>query len=241
MLALVGLVTVLLHAAPVIPGRVELEPDDISTLTSSLDTLVQSLPAKSVRVVVFRLDERTILLEKDAFQKSDLDLVTKLLKQTKPGVVDYQTLQTHIGSFRFAEGLLKTETTRAEAPSAMIFLGPYTKLEDDPKPPKTPAGPVKLFYVQYREPLPRVQDPNPLFGPNSPQELAHQQQAGGRAGTMTQNPDVPQIPLQHTSPRPPHLPDALEILVKARSGEVISVDTPNAFASATKKIAAKVK
>ena len=122
-----------------------------------------------------------------------------------------------------------------------MFLGPHSREDDNPKPLKALPSAVKLFYVQCWDLLPPVSDPMAPFGPTSREALARQDSAdpGLVAGTTTQNRRNTTMPNQPPPPRPPRPPDVIEILMKSRTGETLSVDSPNSFATAVRKILAR--
>src|SRR5262249_304035 len=111
---------------------------------------------------------------------------------------------------------------------------------DNAKPLRMPSGASKLFYIQCWEPLPSV-DALPPFGPNSRGATGNQNagdaEFGGRA---TNDRPFPRMPNQPPPPRPPRPPDTLEIFIKSRGGETLSVDSPSGFASAVRRILARV-
>jgi hypothetical protein len=104
--------TVLLHAAPLALGRVELQTGDLLTLVGALEALVENVPARSTRLVIFSLDQRAVVYQKDDFTADDLDQVSRTLSETKFGVVDYRTLQKATGPLAMAEELLRAELAR---------------------------------------------------------------------------------------------------------------------------------
>jgi hypothetical protein len=147
-----GRLTVLLHAASLVPSRVQLQPDDVLALSGSLGSLLEQLPARSVRVVIFSLGQGAVLFRKDDFNASDLDQAATTIGETQLATIDYKTLQKSASPPSVAAGLLRAELVKPDQPEAVIFLGPYAPmpLGSSAAALKTaPMGTAKLFYLQY--------------------------------------------------------------------------------------------
>jgi hypothetical protein len=145
--------TVLLNAAPLVPLRTRLRASDRVILLGLLSSLLERVPARSVRLVVFNLDQQKILLRQDAFARDALNRVAQALNGTELGLVDYHVLQNPKGHVAFLAGLMNQEL-RAETPSdVVVFLGPETRYED--KLPQAaledPHGAAPQFFnLQFR-------------------------------------------------------------------------------------------
>jgi hypothetical protein len=145
--------TVLLNAAPLIPLRTRLRASDRVLLLGLLSSLLERLPARSVRLVVFNLDQQKILLRQDAFAPNALGRVAQSLNGLELGRVDYHVLQNPQGHVGLLAGLMNQEL-HAETPSdVVVFLGPETHYED--KLPQTaledPHGAAPQFFnLQFR-------------------------------------------------------------------------------------------
>ena len=145
--------TVLLNAAPLLPLRTRLRASDRVILMGLLSSLLERVPARSVRLVVFNLDQQKILLRQDAFAFGALGRVAQALNGTELGLVDYHVLQNPHGRVDFLAGLINLEL-RAEAPSdVVVFLGPETRYADKLPPAAleepTGAGP-RFFNLQFK-------------------------------------------------------------------------------------------
>jgi hypothetical protein len=144
---------VLLNAAPLFPLRTRLRASDRVVLMGLLSSLLERVPARSVRLVVFNLDQQKILLRQDAFAFGALGRVAQALNGTELGLVDYHVLQNPHGRVDFLAGLINLEL-RAEAPSdVVVFLGPETRYADKLPPAALgePAGAVPRFFnLQFK-------------------------------------------------------------------------------------------
>jgi hypothetical protein len=145
--------TVLLNAAPLVPFRTRLRASDRVILLGLLSSLLERVPARSVRLVVFNLDQQKTLLREDAFAPGALGRVAQSLNGLELGRVDYHVLQNPRGHLDFLAGLVNLEL-RAEAPSdVVVFLGPATRYEADVPPAALEGshGPVPQFFnFQFR-------------------------------------------------------------------------------------------
>ena len=145
--------TVLLNAAPLSPLRTRLRASDRVILLGLLSSLLERVPARSVRLVIFNLEQQKTLLRQDAFAPDALGRVAQSLNGVELGRVDYHVLQNPHGHVDFLAGLINQEL-RAETPSdVVVFLGPETRYGD--KVPQAaleePHGAVPQFFnLQFK-------------------------------------------------------------------------------------------
>jgi hypothetical protein len=140
--------TVLLHAAPLFPLRTRLRASDRVMLLGLLSSLLERVPARSVRLVVFNLDQQKTLLRQDAFTPAALDRVAQVLNGAELGLVDYHVLQNPHGHVDFLASLMNQEL-RAEEPSdVVVILGPETRYADKLPPAalEDPTGAAPQFF-----------------------------------------------------------------------------------------------
>jgi hypothetical protein len=145
--------TILLDAAPLVPFRTRLRASDRVILLGLLSSLLERVPAHSVRLVIFNLEQQKTLLRQDAFAPDALGRVAQSLNGVELGRVDYHVLQNPHGHVDFLAGLINQEL-RAETPSdVVVFLGPETRYGD--KVPQAaleePHGAVPQFFnLQFK-------------------------------------------------------------------------------------------
>lgn len=96
-------------------------------LAGSLSALLNRLPARSVRLVVFNLERQSVLLRKDNFTLAGIEEVTKAINEIQLGVVDYKTLQNAGGPIELLTGLIRAELQASEPSDEVVFLGPETR------------------------------------------------------------------------------------------------------------------
>ena len=145
--------TVLLHAAPLSLRRTTLRAGDSLILVGLLSSLLERLPTRSVRLVVFNLDQQKELFRQDAFSAKALEQVAQSINDLQLGVVDYRVLQNRRGHINVVADLVNSELRAKEPSDVVLFLGPAARYWDD-VPPRAldranGAGP-QFFYFQYR-------------------------------------------------------------------------------------------
>ena len=73
--------TILLHVAPLFPQRTHLHYGDVMTLMSTVSSLMEHVPARSVRLVLFNLDQQKELYRKDDFLLRDMAQLFQAMSQ----------------------------------------------------------------------------------------------------------------------------------------------------------------
>ncbi|HLG99890.1 MAG TPA: hypothetical protein VKX49_26510 [Bryobacteraceae bacterium] len=145
--------TVFLHAAPLYPRSTRLRAQDRLTLLGSLASLLESVPAQTVRLVIFNLDQQKELYRTDAFTPETFDQAAQSLTTLQLQLVDYSVLKNRRGHIDLLENLLKQELRAPDPPDAAIVIGPATRYFD--KVPQAdfeqPSGNSPLFfYLAYK-------------------------------------------------------------------------------------------
>jgi hypothetical protein len=152
--------TILMHAAPSSPRRTRMAARDRFLLLGTLSSLLERLPTKSVRLVVFNLDQQKELYRQDEFGPAGFNDVAQALDGIELGSVDYQVLQNRRGHVDLLADMVNQEVSAPEPSDVVLFLGPMSRYYD--KVPDTlldkPAGSApRFFYFQYRSPVMRMQ------------------------------------------------------------------------------------
>lgn len=146
-------ITVLLHAMPLSPRRSKLRPGDTLVLLGSLSSLLERLPARSVRLVVFNLDQQQEILRKDDFHPKALDEVAQSMNTLELGSVDYSVLNNRGGHLQLLAELVNREITAKEPADVVVFIGPMSRYWD-----KLPQANLEkprdaaphFFYFQFK-------------------------------------------------------------------------------------------
>jgi len=231
----IGRLTVIVHAAPLSPNASKLQPDDVAMLVGSLTSVIEQLPSRFLRVVVFNLDQQAVLLRKDGFARADLGEVAAAFNQLELALVDYRTLQKRGRSGEWLTDLLQTELRDPEPLDAVILLGPLTRPREEipvEEPDAHRAAAAPFFYVQYRPPNPL------LFG----QATGPASRGGGRGGRGARGYPRPPDDPEGIVPETTHnIPDCVEQLMGRFKGETIAVWAPHDFAGAIRHMAGRIR
>jgi hypothetical protein len=127
-------VTILMDAAPLVPWRTRLRASDQVLLIGSLSAMLERLPTRSVRLVVFNLDQQKELYCRDGFTPGRIDDVAQAISGLELNVVNYHVLQNPKGHLDLLSSLVNRELDSAAPSEAVIFLGPATRFLDKPPP-----------------------------------------------------------------------------------------------------------
>ena len=122
--------TIFLHTAPLFPRRTRMRPNDMMTLMSTVSSLLERVPARNVRLVLFNLDQQKELYRKEDFMLQDMAQVSQAMSGIELESVDFQTLQNRRGHVDLIADLVNREIG-AEPPSdVVLFLGPGARQFD---------------------------------------------------------------------------------------------------------------
>ena len=122
--------TIFLHTAPLFPRRTRMRPNDMVTLMSTVSSLLERLPARSVRLVLFNLDQQKELYRKEGFLLQDMAQVSQAMTNIELGLVDFQVLQNKRGHVDLLADLVNREIEAQPPSDVVLFLGPQTRYFD---------------------------------------------------------------------------------------------------------------
>lgn len=151
--------TVLMHAAPVFPRRMRFGARDQVLLLGTLSSLLDRLPVRSVRLVVFNLDQQRELYREDNFPPQSMNQVAQAIGSVELGRVDYHVLQNRGGHLDLLADMVNGELSSKAPSDVVLFLGPMARFSD-----KIPAEELekpsesvpRFFYLQYRPNFPQT-------------------------------------------------------------------------------------
>lgn len=146
-------ITVLVHAAPLSFRAAKLRPYDRAMLLGSLATLLESIPAKSVKISVFSLEKQQELFSEANFRSWDIGKIADSVDQLELNLIDYHVLLNRKGHVDLLADLINAELRQERPADAVIVLGPLSKFEDKmPQAALDTNGrtPPPFFYLQYR-------------------------------------------------------------------------------------------
>ena len=122
--------TIFLHTAPLFPRRTRMRPNDMVTLMSTVSSLLERVPARSVRLVLFNLDQQKELYRKEDFLLQDMAQVSQAMTNIELGLVDFQVLQNKRGHVDLLTDLVNREMQAQPPSDVVLFLGPATRFFD---------------------------------------------------------------------------------------------------------------
>ena len=229
--------TVFLHASPLIPGTSKLLPSDVLTVTGSLAALLEQLPARSVRLVVFNLEQQKELYRNDGFTVRELEQLTRVLDGLQLAMVDYRVLQQPQGQAQMLRALMQREVHEASRSDAMIFLGPdgsYAGSESTGEADAILPG-QRIVYLKYEssEPWFSVKHNTATIGLAADPRPKYPCQMWPCSIIPAQRTATPQTEL-HT--RKPSDRGAIGEAMRKLKGRILVVRTPGDFAKAVDQI-----
>ena len=122
--------TIFLHTAPLFPRRTRMRPNDMVTLMSTVSSLLERVPARPVRLVLFNLEQQKELYRKDDFELRDMAQVSQAMTGIELGLVDFEVLQNKRGHVDLLTDLVNRELQAQPASDVVLFLGPETRFFD---------------------------------------------------------------------------------------------------------------
>jgi hypothetical protein len=152
--------TILMHAAPTSPRRTRMNARDRFMLLGTLSALLERLPTKSVRLVVFNLDQQRELYRHENFAPDMFNDVAQSLDTLELGAVDYTVLQKPRGHVELLAELMNQEVSAAQPSDVVLVLGPMSRFMDkigDGAIVKPGTSGPRFFSFQYRSPMMRMQ------------------------------------------------------------------------------------
>jgi hypothetical protein len=137
-------IAILVNADPFVSPRTGMERDDRDFLILGLTAIAGRVPAASLRLVLFSLDEKKEIFRNDAFSIDAVDGVAQAIDALRPGTV------RAADPVEFLAGLINRESRAPGPPSTVILLGSSSRTVG--KFPegilKAPAG-AGFFYVKH--------------------------------------------------------------------------------------------
>lgn len=156
--------TIFLHTAPLFARRTRLRSNDMMTLISTVSSLLERVPVRSVRLVMFNLDQQRELYRKDEFGLRDMGQVYQAMANIELGLVDFQVLQHKKGHVDLLTDMVNREIADPQPSDVVLFLGPTARFSDRVPPEsleKTAGHSTQFLYFQL---APFVRQQEPMLG-----------------------------------------------------------------------------
>ena len=196
-----------------------------ATLVTMVAALVQRLPAATVRLVVFNLDQQRELFHDDTFTLDGMNRVAHAADGAQQWTVDYHVLQHPTGAWDLLAKLVNRELHAADPSDAVVFLGlPWRTAVKMPADfPGAPETLPRFLYLQHRT------------------GMALRPGGGGAAGPMPRNPNGGtrggrSMPPPGVNPGLRDEPDAVDRTARRMKGKTLTVYTPSDFDKAIQEI-----
>jgi hypothetical protein len=237
----VGRLTILLHAASVLQLQTLLRPSDKAMLLDGMVALMDEMPARWVRLVVFNLEQQKEILRRDGFTFDALPEVAQALNAVQPATVDYRALQHPGSTADFIQNLIKQEVHAPEPSDTVVFLGPRSIYKVKPSSSfALPPDAKQQFFYLVCEPTGILRTSSRSASGWGAQGLTMGFPPIVHGETTPQpNPTVPPIlpdDVQWTNYGPNHGPDSIEYAVDQLRGKTVQVDSVESFADAVNRI-----
>ena len=230
--------TVLLHAAPVTPSMSQLHAGDTATLLASLVALLNQVTARTVKLVVFNLDQQKELYRRDGFTLDQLADVHKAISTLQLDVVRYGALQKPAGYLDMLAHLVQAETTGENPAQMVVFLGAHSRLTGKvlaDELPQTPT-PTRFLYLQYMRPIALdLDDPTVEAWLDATSRIATQLEMDPFDGESAELESISLPALRH----PTQLDlcrDSIDLLMGALKGKTLPIRKPADLAKAMQQI-----
>jgi hypothetical protein len=145
-------VTVLMDVSPMMPRRVRLGSYDRVMLLSSLTSLLERLPLRSVRLVLFNLEQQREIYRDENFEPSRFGRVAQALTTLELGTVAYDVIKNRTGHIDLLADMME-DARKVDQSDAVVFLGPkpwhFDKVPKSALPERSATDPT-FFYLQLR-------------------------------------------------------------------------------------------
>lgn len=225
--------TVLLDAAPINPRLSTLPASDVLTLTGALVSVMEALPARKVRLVVFNLDLQKELLREDNFTMASLRRLEDTLNGVQTATADYHVLQNRDGYLALLAGMVNRERESPQPSDAVVFLSARVRYDGKVAVDGNQGRLVKpRFYSIWFQPILRVGTSPDAIDP-SIFPVDHNNGNGGLP---------PEVIVSGSPGRNGRLalddqrPDSIMQLVSRLKGQSFAVRTPKDFSRVVQQI-----
>jgi hypothetical protein len=121
-------ITILVHTAPINPYARKIRAWDRALLLGSVSSVLQTLPAASVRLVAFNLDQQTEVFRSEHFTQRQMAELSSSIVKLELGTISVRKLN-QTGGAELLATLANEERTADPVSTAVIFIGPWNRLD----------------------------------------------------------------------------------------------------------------
>lgn len=118
--------TILLDAAPIYPHALRIRAWDRELLIGSVWSILNEVPAASIRLVAFNMDQSSVVFRAEHFTADDLPRLSQALRDMELGKISYRQL-TESAPTDLLSRLVEKELLANPVPGAVIFAGPWNR------------------------------------------------------------------------------------------------------------------
>jgi hypothetical protein len=141
-------VTILLDTAAFSQRRTVIVDRDRERMTQSLIALVEHLPAATLNVTAFSLEQQREIFHASTFRAQDLARLNTAIDATPQASVDASLLDPH-GHVEYLMAFMSRILKTTGKGDTVIFLGPTSRFRDAVPKDALPATESRFFYVRY--------------------------------------------------------------------------------------------
>jgi hypothetical protein len=139
-------------------GPPQLGESDRLLLIALASSVLESVPARRVRLVAFNLDQQKEIFRREWMTPGDLAELRQALDAVQPGAVDYHLLRNPRGYRDLLAGLVNRELSDDSSSADVLFLGPVAPYVDNmpvgklefPALEERDGAMPRFYYFQYR-------------------------------------------------------------------------------------------
>jgi hypothetical protein len=216
-----------MNAAPFVPTAETFRDSDVMALVGSLCSLLEHVPARVVTLVIFNLEQQTVLYRDDGFTTVDIDDATKVIREQYFGSINYTVLRQPNGGEDLLRGLTRDVFSKSAPSDALVFLGPHARVHDAIRTDAVKSVQVgpRVFYVLHQPQLSWLRLYDQTWSAANDVRIHN----GQAVESLT--PEMALIVL------PDDEPDTIERFVRRLKGEILEVRQPSDLLRAIKHIA----
>lgn len=194
---------------------------DYHFLLSMLNTVLEQLPCRSLRIVAFNLDQQGELFRRDGFTLDEWGNLEAALKGTELSTIDYRNLRP-LSEQEFVTHLVEQEIS--EPVDAVVIIGRRTHFlgKTPPELKASLSAEAKLYYLRH-----------------DGYEYSRYSWYGDEIERANKNPEMPvpvDLAFEINEARMKPIPDSITYLVQDLRGTVLSFSSSHEFGRAIERL-----
>jgi hypothetical protein len=122
--------SILMNAAPLYQRRTRLHAGDVGTLMSALGSLLEHVPTRGVRLVVFNLEQQKELYRNPDFTLARMGEAAAAMNAVELNTVDYGVLKNRKGHVDLLADMVNQEIRAEPQSDVVLVMGPESRYFD---------------------------------------------------------------------------------------------------------------